>query len=37
MIEILREAPGSLICGRSGLPLLAICPNGTGELSHFVC
>ena len=28
MIEIPRSAPGSVACGRSGLPLLAICPNG---------
>jgi ribosomal protein L34E len=27
MIEISRDAPGSVACGRSGLPLLAICPN----------
>jgi hypothetical protein len=28
MIQIARDAPGSIACGRSGLPLLAICPNG---------
>jgi hypothetical protein len=28
MIEIARDAPASAACGRSGLPLLAICPNG---------
>jgi hypothetical protein len=28
MIDIPRDAPGSIACGRSGLPLLAICPNG---------
>ena len=28
MIEIPRDAPGSVACGRSGLPLLAVCPNG---------
>ena len=28
MIEIPRDAPGSIACGRSGLPLLAICSNG---------
>ena len=28
MIEIPQDAPGSVACGRSGLPLLAICPNG---------
>jgi hypothetical protein len=28
MIQIARDAPGSTACGRSGLPLLAICPNG---------
>jgi len=28
MIEIPRDAPGSVACGRSGLPLLAICPGG---------
>jgi hypothetical protein len=27
MIEISRDAPGSIACGRSGLPLLAVCPN----------
>lgn len=28
MIAISRDAPGSAACGRSGLPLLAICPSG---------
>ena len=28
MIDIPRDAPGSVACGRSGLPLLAICPSG---------
>jgi hypothetical protein len=28
MIELARDAPGSVACGRSGLPLLGICPNG---------
>ena len=28
MIEIIRSAPASIACGRSGLPLLAICPDG---------
>jgi hypothetical protein len=28
MIELPQDAPGSVACGRSGLPLLAICPNG---------
>jgi hypothetical protein len=28
MIEIPRNAPASIACGRSGLPLLAICPGG---------
>jgi hypothetical protein len=28
MIEIPRDAPGSVACGRSGLPLLATCPTG---------
>ena len=28
MIQITRDAPGSVACGRSGLPLVAICPNG---------
>jgi hypothetical protein len=28
MIEIAQDAPGSAACGRSGLPLLAICPTG---------
>ena len=28
MLELARDAPGSVACGRSGLPLLAACPNG---------
>jgi hypothetical protein len=28
MIGIPRDAPGSVACGRSGLPLLAVCPCG---------
>lgn len=28
MIELPRDAPGSAACGRSGLPLLAVCPAG---------
>ena len=28
MIEIPRDAPGSVACGRSGLPLLALCLAG---------
>jgi hypothetical protein len=28
MIEVPHDAPGSVACGRSGLPLLAVCPNG---------
>lgn len=28
MIPISRESAGSIACGRSGLPLLAICPAG---------
>ena len=28
MIDIPRDAPGSVACGRSGLSLLTICPNG---------
>jgi hypothetical protein len=28
MIEIARNAPASVACGRSGRPLLAICPKG---------
>jgi hypothetical protein len=27
MMEIARDAPGPVACGRSGLPLLAVCPN----------
>ena len=32
MIAIPRDAPGSVACGRSGLPLLAICPIGHNRL-----
>jgi len=28
MRQLPIDAPGSAACGRSGLPLLAICPNG---------
>ena len=28
MIRIARDAPGSIACGRSGLPILAVCPSG---------
>ena len=28
MIEIPRDAPGSVACGRSGLPVLALCLAG---------
>jgi hypothetical protein len=28
MIEIPRDAPASVACGRSGLPLLPLCPAG---------
>jgi hypothetical protein len=28
MIEIARDVPGAVACGRSGLPLLAVCPCG---------
>lgn len=28
MIELAPDAPGKVACGRSGLPLLAICPCG---------
>jgi hypothetical protein len=28
MIRIARDAPASVACGRSGLPILAICPSG---------
>jgi hypothetical protein len=32
MIGIPRDAPGSVACGRSGLPLLAICSIGHNRL-----
>jgi hypothetical protein len=35
MIGIPRDAPGSVACGRSGLPLLAICPIGHNRLVPF--
>lgn len=28
MFQIDRNAPGSIACGRSGLPLLAVCSSG---------
>jgi hypothetical protein len=36
MIEIPRDAPGSVACGRSGLPLLATCSNGHRRLVPLV-
>ena len=35
MIELPRDAPGSVACGRSGLPLLAICSCGRRRLVPF--
>jgi hypothetical protein len=35
MIEMPQDAPGSVACGRSGLPLLAICPIGHNRLVAF--
>ena len=35
MIAIPRDAPGSVACGRGGLPLLAICPIGHNRLIPF--
>ncbi len=35
MIEIPQDAPGSVACGRSGLPLLATCPNGHRRMIPF--
>jgi hypothetical protein len=35
MNELSWNAPGSIACGRSGLPLLAICPNGHRRLIPF--
>lgn len=35
MIELPRDAPGSAACGRSGLPLQAICANGHVRLIPF--
>jgi hypothetical protein len=34
-IEIARDAPGSVACGRSGLPLLVVCPCGRRRLIPF--
>lgn len=28
MIELLKDAPGRAACGRSGLPIMAVCPGG---------
>jgi hypothetical protein len=35
MIEIPQDAPGSVACERSGLPLLATCPNGHRRMIPF--
>lgn len=35
MFKLPRDAPGSDACGRSGMPLLAICPNGHRRLIPF--
>jgi hypothetical protein len=35
MIEIPQDAPGSIACGRSGLPLLATCSNGHRRMIPF--
>ena len=35
MIAIPRDAPGAVACGRSGLPLLAICAIGHNRLVPF--
>ena len=35
MKAIARDAPGSVACDRSGLPLLAICPIGHNRLVPF--
>jgi hypothetical protein len=35
MITIPRDAPASVACGRSGLPLLAICLTGHRRLVPF--
>jgi hypothetical protein len=34
-IEIPQDAPGSVACGRSGLPLLASCSNGHRRMIPF--
>jgi hypothetical protein len=35
MIAIPHDAPGSVACGRSGLPLLATCSNGHRRMIPF--
>lgn len=35
MIPIARDAPGSIACGRSGRPLLAVCPQGHRRMIPF--
>ena len=35
MLQLARDAPGSDACNRSGLPLLAICPNRHRRLIPF--
>jgi len=35
MIEIARDAPGSVACGRSGRPLLAVCSSGHRRMIPF--
>ena len=35
MLEVPRDAPGSVACGRSGLPLLAVCLCGRRRLVPF--
>ncbi|MEA2909422.1 MAG: hypothetical protein QOJ15_1503 [Bradyrhizobium sp.] len=35
MLEFARDAPCSVVCGRSGLPLLASCSNGHRRLVPF--
>lgn len=35
MIEISRDAPGFVACGRSGRPLLGTCPNGHRRMVPF--
>ena len=36
MIPIPQDAPGAIACGRSGLPLLAICPNDHRRFVPFI-